>query len=137
MYIQKSQWKIDFLPIFSPIFQVLSRMLDWGRAGLRGSLHRAWGLSRVGRCGGGGVGGCINPGVITADLSVYQKSLRSESILEMNKEKASEQGTCTTSTLQCKNRRRIFYFINPIWQLIHFAIGSFYQKTHQKVSQWF
>ena len=33
IYIQKSQWKIDFLPIFSPILQDLSRMLakmDWG-----------------------------------------------------------------------------------------------------------
>ena len=46
IYIQKSQWKIDFWPIFSPIFQVLRRMLEWewvvsglgGRGGMYKSL---------------------------------------------------------------------------------------------------
>ena len=42
--MQKSLGKIDFLPIFSPILQVLSMMLDGGGAGgwIGGSLIRAW-----------------------------------------------------------------------------------------------
>ena len=32
-FTQKSQWKIDFLRIFSPIFQVLNRRLDLGAGG--------------------------------------------------------------------------------------------------------
>ena len=58
-FIQKSKWKIDFLPIFSPFFQDLSRMfakLDW-RAGA-GLVVVDPGLGVISRMG---VGDCINP----------------------------------------------------------------------------
>ena len=48
IYIKKSQWKIDFLPIFSPIFQNLCHFMHlwntqifWGWFG--GLFRRDWG----------------------------------------------------------------------------------------------
>ena len=55
--MQKSQLKIDFLPIFSPIFQVFSSNLDLGLGVvffLAGGVGRCAGLARISRLGGSG-----------------------------------------------------------------------------------
>ena len=61
IYIQKSQWKIDFLPIFSPIFQDFCHFLHLCNipkfGGSRGNLTPGW----EGVLSSLGVGGCINP----------------------------------------------------------------------------
>ena len=55
--IQKSQWEIDLLPILSPIFEILSSMLDWGLDWV-GEVPPGFGV--VSRLGGGGRREAVN-----------------------------------------------------------------------------